>query len=159
MDQRERENDPQEALLAARKSKDTIAKNVLSYVVGEIQSQQARPGQRGPVTDAQAAHIIQKVLEANNVTIAAKKSMAETPLMFQLSSENLRRENEILSRLLPHNCTREEIATMLEPVADKLQFATSDCPAIGIAMKALATFPGLKDGKLVAEIVKELRTQ
>jgi uncharacterized protein YqeY len=146
-----------EQLLQARKDRDEIAKNVLSCVLGEIQSQQARAGQRDEITDAQAAKIVQKVIEANNVTIAAKRSMAETPEMFELTSQKLRLENVVLARLLPHNCTREEIAAMLGHVIDKLRSASGDGPAIGIAMKALAQFPGLKDGKLVAEVVKELR--
>lgn len=143
----------EEEFLLARKSKDSLAKNILSVVIGEIQNQQSRTGQRGEVTDAQVVKIMQKLIKANEETIQAAAGGFTLPEHINF----LVAENALLQRLLPKECTREEILAYLVTFAEGIQSASGDGPATGIAMKALAGLPGAKDGKLVAAVVKEMR--
>jgi len=133
-----------EKLLQARKDRDAATAAVLSVALSEIQLQQGRSAQNGPVTDAQAVKIIQKIISGNEETMAAM-------------TKKLRAENTLLSCLLPQTCSRAAIQLHLVTFAEGIQSAANDGIATGIAMKALASCPGLKDGKLVAEIVREMR--
>ena len=135
-----------------------IDRNLWTVVLGEIQTLEGSKAQNGPVTDGQILKIVQKMIASNEETISAYKKQAETPLMSNLGTEKLRRENEILARLLPKACSREEMKDHLLTIVDQLKAAKSDGQATGVAMKALAGLEGSKDGKIVGEIVKELRS-
>lgn len=136
----------QAKLLEARKSHDDVAKNVLSVALGDIQTQGAR--QKGDLTDQQGEKVVQKLIKSNQETMAVADETRRAILQ---------REVDILTALLPQACSREQITAHLSTVVADLKAAKSDGQATGVAMKALASLPGSKDGKLVAEIVKELR--
>ena len=162
-------------MLEARKSKNELAKNVLSVALGDIQVQEGRAAQKGEVTDGQAEKIIQKLIKSNQETMDAWNSRKGQVVTIggyvELGSDGaryaaLKLENEILTKLLPKTCTKEEIKDFLVNVGtfwpvrfiDKLKEAKSNGQATGLAMKELASLEGSKDGKVVAEIVKELRS-
>jgi uncharacterized protein YqeY len=70
----------------------------------------------------------------------------------------LQAENEILAALLPKTCSKEEIKAHLVQCDFKTKaLSMKDGPAVGLAMKELLSLEGSKDGKVVTEIVKELR--
>ena len=143
-------------LLEARKAKNEIAKNILSVALGDIQTQAGRAGQKGEITEQQAEKIIQKLIKSNQETLLAMVKAESAGAT--LPVEKLQKENEILKTLLPKACSREEIKNHLIIVADKLKEAKSDGQATGLAMKELASLEGSKDGKIVAEVVKEIRS-
>ena len=146
-------------LLEARKAKNEFAKNVLSVVLGDIQVQEGRAVQKGEITEGQAEKIVQKLIKSNQETMTAIREVLSKGFDAEKASQfgKLETENEILAKLLPKACTREEIKDFLLFVLDKVKEPRSDGQATGIAMKLLAALEGSKDGKLVAEIVKELR--
>jgi uncharacterized protein YqeY len=154
-----------EKLLEARKTKNERAKSVLSVVLGDIQSQQGRSGQKGEITDQQAEKIVQKLIKSNQETMEAmtKDVGSQNYSGFVIPPHKtssyiiLTEENEILQALLPKACTKEEIKSYLISIYDKIIESKSDGQAIGVAMKFLATLEGSKDGKIVTEIVKEIR--
>lgn len=134
-----------EQLLEARKAKNELAKNVLSVALGDIQTQQGKAAQNGAMTEQQCERIVQKMINSNQETMDAM-------------TKKLRMENEILAALLPKTLSRLEMKNYLFSWAmEQIKAAKSDGQATGVAMKALASLEGSKDGKLVAEIVKELR--
>ena len=143
----------EEKLLEARKSKNELAKNILSVALGDIQTQEARAGQKEMV-DQQAEKIVQKIIKSNNETMeAAAKSGLQEVL------KKLGTENEILIALLPKDCNREELAVFLNGHRVDIKAAKSDGQATGVAMKLLSSLEGSKDGKVVADIVKEMRSE
>lgn len=137
-------------LLDARKSRNELVKNVLSVVLGDIQSQESRPGQK-ELTDQQIEKIIQKLIKANMETMEASIKLGS-------DCEKLNSENKILKDLLPRACTREEIVAFLNDHKEIIKSASSDGQATGVTIKLLFAIEGSKDGKLVAEIVKEIRS-
>lgn len=136
-------------MFRAMKAGDTLEKEILRVVVGEITTDAARPGRKG--SDEEAHALIRKLLKSNDESISANpdpEKLAE-----------LRRENEILGSLLPKGMSEDDIAAALEPVKDAIRAAGNDGQATGVAMKHLkaAGAPGPVDGKLVAAAVQRLR--
>ena len=90
-----------EKLLAARKNRDELAKNVLSVVLGDIQIQQGRFAQKGAVTEEQAEKIVEKLIKSNEETMHCFPN--------DTSIVKLETENAILTALLPIKATEDEI--------------------------------------------------
>lgn len=139
-------------LLEARKAKDELAKGILSVALGDIQTQSSRAGQKGEMTEQQAEKIVQKLIKSNQETIKSANLLATTILVSQLENEIT-----ILTALMPKALSKEEMLIYLSPFVTAIKEAKSDGQATGLAMKQLASIEGTKDGKIVAEIVKELR--
>ena len=150
-------------LLEARKAKNELAKGVLSVVLGDIQTLEGSKSQKGDVTEGQAEKIVQKMINSNEETMSEiRKMLAKEPRPLfdpEVAAKfgKLESENEILAKLLPKACSREEMKNHLIPLVEQLKAAKSDGQATGVAMKLLAGLEGSKDGKIVGEIVKELR--
>lgn len=137
-------------MFRAMKAGDTLEKEILRVVVGEITTDAARPGRKGSDEEAQA--LIRKLLKSNEESINASPDATKLA--------ELRREIEILSSLLPKGLSEADIAAALESVKDAIRAAGNDGQATGVAMKHLKTTgaPGPFDGKLVAAAVQRLRS-
>jgi uncharacterized protein YqeY len=131
----------------AMKSGDTVARDVLRLALGEIQTAEAR--KNGPVGDEDIAASIRKLIKSNEETLAL--SEGERAVV-------LRRENEILSSLLPKQLSVEAIVAALAADHDAIKAAKNDGQATGIAMKRLKASGASVSGNDVAAAVKQLRS-
>lgn len=152
-------------LLEARKAKNELAKGVLSVVLGDIQTLEGSKSQSGPVTEGQAEKIIQKMIKSNQETMSEiRKMLAKEPRPLfdpEVAAKFGKpwEEGPQEFRFQIPTCTKEEMKAclMFSAAFEDVLKAKSDGQATGVAMKALASLEGSKDGKIVMEIVKELR--
>ena len=135
-------------IMTAMKGGDTIARDVLRLALGEIQTAEAR--KNAPASDDEATAAVRKLMKSNEETLAlsAEGDRAVT----------LRKENEILSSLLPKQMTADEIVSALMTEHDAIKAARTDGQATGIAMKALKASGASVSGTEVGLAVKAIRT-
>lgn len=131
----------------AMKAKDDVARNIYRVVLGELQTAQARAG--GELPDADGHKIIKKLIASNEATLAASTS-PET-------QAQLKRENELLSELVPQALSVDAIVEALEPVKAAIQGAKADGPAMGIAMKQLKASGASVESTDVKEAITRIR--
>lgn len=130
----------------AMKEGDVVAREVLRVALGEIQTVEARGA---TLSDAEAAAIVRKLMKSNEETMAATGDEG--------ARATLKRENEVLSALLPATLGVAQIVEALAGVADAVRAAPNDGAATGVAMKALKAAKAEVTGKDVAEAVRTLR--
>ena len=113
-------------------------KNVLSVILGDIATLEARTGKDVP--DAEVEKLLRKMVESNVETVAQLKAhnRGDDPQMAVLE-----RETAVLKALLPQTLDAEAIGKALEPVRAEILAAKNDGQAMGVAMKHLKTL-GLK---------------
>lgn len=119
----------------ALKSKNVVAKNILSVVKGEIQTIEKNIGSEN-LSDIE----VTKILTKN------AKSLKETISM--ANDEKSKIELNIIESYLPKQMSKEEITSKV------VELINSGNTQIGTIMKEFSTLP--VDKKLVSEIVKEL---
>jgi uncharacterized protein len=141
-------DDIKHRLRAAMKQRQTVEKEILRVVLGEIQTVEAREARA--LTDEQAAQMIRKLLKSNRETLAVTTDAAQ--------AATLEEENRVLESLLPKTLGVDAIVQALAPVADALRSAPGEGPATGIAMKHLKSTGAAVEGKAVAEAVRRLRS-
>jgi uncharacterized protein YqeY len=134
-----------EALIA----KDDVAKNVLRFVLGQAQNEQARVkhGMTENIPDEMLHKIIKKTIEGNLEVLQVAKDQSA-----------LIAENAILNELLPKLWTLEQIEECLQSVGDQIKEAKNDGQATGVAMKSLKAVNAPVDGKDVSTVVKRVRS-
>lgn len=120
--------------LKAFKEKNTVAKNLLSVVKGEIQTIEKNTGS--------ASLFDEEVIKILNKTA---KSLKET---INAGGEQAKLELEIVESYLPKQMSKEEITTKVK------ELVGSGVTNIGAIMKEFATLPA--DKKVVSEVVKEV---
>jgi len=129
--------------MTAFKSKNTVAKNLLSVVKGEIQTQEKNTGVEN-LSDEDVLKILNKTAKSLNETI---KSLAPV----DGKGEDLVQavaELAIIQGYLPKQMSKEE-------VADKVtELVNSGITQIGAIMKEFSNLPA--DKKMVSEVIKEL---
>jgi uncharacterized protein YqeY len=130
----------------AMKERDEVAKDVLRVALGEIQTQEHRANKT--LGDEEATAIVRKLVKSNEETLAASSGER---------AATLRRENEILTSLLPKRMTIDELIAALEPQRNAIRAAKSDGQATGIAMKLLKGSGAAFDGTDASEAVKRVR--
>lgn len=131
------------------KAKDSVATTILRLAQSEVQALEARMGRA--LTDEEAFGAIRKLLKSNQETLAmVGDADAEKTAI-------LRRENDILSELLPKGLSVEEIVAALAPVADAIKAAGNDGQATGVAMKHLKAQGAQVAGNDVSQAVKRMR--
>lgn len=135
--------------LAAMKAKDSVATTILRLAQSEVQALEARMGR--DLSDDEAFGALRKLLKSNQETLAMLGEAGGD------RSATLRRENEILSDLLPKGLSVEEIVATLAPVADAIKAAGNDGQATGVAMKHLKAQGAQVAGSEVSQAVKRLR--
>jgi uncharacterized protein YqeY len=129
-------------------------KNVLSVILGDIATLEARTGKDVP--DAEVEKLLRKMVESNVETVAQLKAhnRGDDPQMAVLE-----RETAVLKALLPQTLDAEAIGKALEPVRAEILAAKNDGQAMGVAMKHLKTL-GLKAlGQDVTTAVQAMRAK
>ncbi len=134
-------------MFQAMKSGDTVAKEILKVAVGEITTDQARPGRTG--SDEETLALLKKLVKANEETLASTTDAEQR--------STLLREVAVLMTFLPRALGVEEILQALEPVSEALRAAGSAGQATGIAVKHLKAAGLEVGGKDVAAAVERLR--
>ena len=135
-------------VLEAMKAKDTLAKDVLRVVQGDIELAETRSGKA--LSDDEAQKIVRKLIKSNQETLAVNPD-AQT-------AEKLNKEIAILEALLPRTLSVDEIIAALDSVKDGIQAAGNDGQATGVAMKHLKPQGLAVDGKDVSEAVRQIRS-
>jgi len=121
--------------LTAFKEKNTVAKNLLSVVKGEIQTVEKNTGSSNLEDD-----VVIKILNKT------AKSLKET---IQMSDDvESKTQLAIIETYLPKSMNRDEIVSK---VTELVNSGTKD---IGGIMKAFANLPA--DKKLVSEVIREV---
>jgi len=133
----------------AVKDKDVIRRDLLKVALGEIQTLESR---KGSITEEEAQKVLRKLIISNQETINL--------LDDEIKISVLKNEINILEEFLPQLMKKDEIYTYIAvatELMDNIRNASNDGQAIGIAIKALKSDNKIFDGKVVAEIVKEIR--
>ncbi len=121
--------------MTAFKSKNVVAKSILSVVKGEIQTVEKNIGVDS-LSDAEVIKILTKTV----------KSLKETISMS--GDEKSKMELEIVEVYLPTQMSKEEVTQKVT------ELVNSGVTQIGMIMKEFATLPA--DKKMVSEVVKEI---
>ena len=121
--------------ITAFKSKNTVVKNLLSVVKGEIQTVEKNTG-----VDNLSDEDVLKILTKTS------KSLKETISLSD--SEQAKEELTIIESYLPKQMSKEEVTQKVTELVD------SGITQIGAIMKEFAQLPA--DKKMVSEVVKEL---
>jgi uncharacterized protein YqeY len=115
------------------KEKNTVVKNLLSVVKGEIQTAEKVPGNTDPnLSDDGVIKILNKIA----------KSLKE------VNDEQSKLELEFIDGYLPKQMSKEEVTTKVT------ELVNSGITQIGAIMKEFATLPA--DKKMVSEAIKEI---
>ncbi len=120
--------------MTAFKSKNTVAKNLLSVIKGEIQTVEKNTGVEN-MSDEDVLKILTKT----------SKSLKE---MVAGGSEQAKIELEIVEAYLPKQMSKEEVTQKIT------ELVNSGVTQMGAIMKEFATLP--VDKKMVSEVVKEI---
>ena len=120
--------------MTAFKAKNTVAKNLLSVVKGEIQTQEKNTGVEN-MSDEDVLKILTKT----------SKSLKE---MVSTGNEQAKEELEIIESYLPKQMSREEVTGKVT------ELVNSGITNIGAIMKEFASLPA--DKKMVSEAIKEI---
>lgn len=121
--------------ITAFKSKNTVVKNLLSVVKGEIQTVEKNTG-----VDNLSDEDVLKILTKTS------KSLKETISLSD--SEQAKEELTIIESYLPKQMSKEEVTQKVT------ELVNSGITQIGAIMKEFAQLPA--DKKMVSEVVKEL---
>ena len=120
--------------MTAFRSKNVVAKNLLSVIKGEIQTQEKNTGVE-TLSDEEVTKILNKTV----------KSLKET---IDKGGETSKVELEIIEGYLPKQLSREDI------VAKVTELKVAGITNIGQIMKEFASLP--VDRKIVSEVIKEI---
>ena len=123
--------------MIAFKAKNTVAKNLLSVVKGEIQTIEKNTGVEN-MSDEDVLKILTKT----------SKSLKE---MVATGNEQAKEELSIIEAYLPKQMSKEEVT------AKVTELVNSGITQIGAIMKEFATLPA--DKKMVSESIKEVIKQ
>src|SRR5690348_3345808 len=96
-------DDLRKRLTGFMKDGDTVARDVLRLVLGEIQTAEARVGRS--LRDDEAVAIVRKLVKSNEETLSLGGESPQAPA--------LRHENEILASLLPKTLSVADIVEAL----------------------------------------------
>lgn len=124
--------------MSAFKAKNTVAKNLLSVIKGEIQTIEKNQGIDN-LSDEEVTKILNKTL----------KSLKETNSSFP--SEQTTEELSIVESYLPKQMTEDEITTKIQELISEKDLNIAE------VMRAFASYPA--DRKLVAEVYHSLKVK
>jgi uncharacterized protein YqeY len=132
--------------MTAFKSKNTVAKNLLSVVKGEIQTIEKNTGVEN-MSDEDVLKILQKSAKSLRETISSLEK-TQTGMYFTNDLVSAKEELSIIESYLPKQMSKEEVTEKVTEIVN------SGVTNIGLIMKEFATLP--VDKKLVSEIAKSL---
>lgn len=121
--------------MTAFKERNTVAKNLLSVVKGEIQTIEKNTGV-DCLSDAEVIKILNKTAKSLNEVISTN------------GDKESKLQLEIVEALLPASLTREDIVTKVT------ELVASGVTNVGGIMKEFATLQ--VDRKVVSEVIKEV---
>jgi uncharacterized protein YqeY len=121
--------------MTAFKSKNMVAKSILSVVKGEIQNVEKNIGSDN-LSDVEVTKILTKTVKSLKETISLT------------NDEKSKSELSILEVYLPKQMSKEEVTTKVT------ELVNSGITQIGAIMKEFATLPA--DKKMVSEAIKEV---
>ena len=124
--------------MSAFKAKNTVAKNLLSVIKGEIQTIEKNQGIDN-LSDEEVTKILNKTV----------KSLKETNASFP--SEQTAEELSIVESYLPKQMTEAEITTKVQELISEKDLNIAE------VMRAFASYPA--DRKLVAEVYHSLKVK
>lgn len=132
--------------MTAFKMKNTVAKNLLSVIKGEIQTLEKNTGVDN-LSDENVLKILQKSAKSLKETIS---SLEKTQTGMNMSSDivSAREELNIIESYLPKQMTQEEITHKVS------ELVNSGVTNIGSIMKEFSQLPA--DKKMVSEIIREI---
>lgn len=135
-------------VIDAMKAKDTLTRDLLRVLQGDIEMHHTRTGEH--MTEDQAQKVVRKLIKSNQETIAGTTDQAAV--------EKLHKEIAILEALLPRTLTVDEIVAALAPVQEDIKAAGNDGQATGVAMKHLKPQGLAIEGQDVSAAVKQIRS-
>jgi uncharacterized protein YqeY len=121
--------------MTAFKSKNMVAKSILSVVKGEIQTVEKNTGSDN-LSDAEVIKILTKTVKSLKETISLT------------NDEKSKIELSIVEVYLPKQMSKEEVT------AKVTELVNSGINQIGAIMKEFSTLPA--DKKMVSEVIKEI---
>lgn len=122
--------------MTAFKERDTVKKNLLSVIKGEIQTQEKNQGIDN-LSDDEVTKILNKMAKSLREVFVTDSSQVLTDVKIEL---------DIIEAYLPKQMSREEISLKLE------ELYGSGITQMGDIMKAFSTLPA--DKKVVSELIK-----
>lgn len=122
--------------MTAFKERDTVKKNLLSVVKGEIQTQEKNQGGES-MSDEEVTKILNKMAKSLREVFVTDNSNVLTDVRIEL---------DIIESYLPKQMSRDEISLKLE------ELYGSGVTQMGDIMKAFSTLPA--DKKVVSELIK-----
>jgi len=122
--------------MTAFKERDTVKKNLLSVIKGEIQTQEKNQG-IDHLSDDEVTKILNKMAKSLREVFVTDSSQVLTDVKIEL---------DIIEAYLPKQMSREEISLKLE------ELYGSGITQMGDIMKAFSTLPA--DKKVVSELIK-----
>ncbi|MFP6686597.1 MAG: GatB/YqeY domain-containing protein [Polyangiaceae bacterium] len=134
-------------MFAAMKARHTVEKEILRVALGEIQTDEARRGEK--LSDEEVVKILRKLVKSNGETIGLTADAAD--------KATLEEENRVLETLLPKTLDESEVVAALATVSEAILAAGSDGQATGVAMKHLKSSGAVVDGKTVSTAVRTMR--
>lgn len=137
----------------ARRAGNREEKNLLSVILGDVATVEARSGK--DIADADVEKLLRKLVESNTETVTQLKAhqRGDDPQVAVLE-----RETAVLKALLPQSLDQAAIAAALETVRADIAGAKSDGQATGVAMKHLKSLALNAQGQDVSAVVKQFRT-
>ena len=121
--------------MTAFKSKNMVAKSILSVVKGEIQTVEKNTGSDN-LSDAEVTKILTKTVKSLKETIALA------------NDEKSKLELVVIEVYLPKQMSKEEVTSKVT------ELVNSGITQIGAIMKEFASLPA--DKKMVSEVIKEV---
>jgi uncharacterized protein YqeY len=136
----------------AKRGGNREEKQLLSVILGEISTAEARSGKE--LSEADVDKLLRKMVESNTETLTQLKShnRADDP-----QAAVLEREIAFLKSLLPQTPDAAAITKALEPVRAEIRNAKNDGQAMGLAMKHLKSLSVNAQGQDVSAVVKQIR--
>ena len=95
-------------MFAAMKARQTVEKEILRVVLGEIQTEEARRGKT--LSDDEVMKILRKLVKSNGETLGMTADAAD--------KATLEEENRVLETLLPKTLDESEVVAALATVSE-----------------------------------------
>ena len=132
--------------MVAFKAKNTVVKNLLSVIKGEIQTVEKNTGVEN-MSDEDVLKILQKSAKSLRETISSLEK-TQTGMYFSNDLVSAREELSIIESYLPKQMSKDEVTQKVTVLIN------SGITQMGAIMKEFAQLPA--DKKMVSEVVKEI---
>lgn len=136
----------------ARKDKNEVVLNTLSFVLGEIQREEKRSKTAREFTDEEVLKQVSSTVKKINESIKEFEK-SSNPVEDRIAKA--RAEVEVLSVYLPKALTEDEVVSIVNEVVEGTENLDPK-KGMGMVMKAVnAKVQGRFDGKRTSELVRE----